>query len=338
MPQSVQHEGHVPHPGQHVLHVAQSSQQFAHEPHTAQQFAHESVPQFTQQSGHEPADGVLGLPKDVPELLLQKRRLGTVSYRPMEERMGTHLQQGQPAQVPHNGQQSEQLPQFEGQRLQRPQLGQQSTHLAQSTQLPAHDPHAEQQFWQTWDQQPEQQSLQVPPEPEVGSAPNEVLVLDTHPPHGQEPQDPQPEPEQHVLQVSHPEQQVGQEPQLEQQSLHGVQFEQTLGQEPQLEQQFLHRVEQQPLEQQSPHDLQSEQQVLHASQLEQQVLQESQPEQSQFKHGRTTPAQFTPAEKGPSNTADVGRNAMSVTYLPRGIGVPPKRWRSPNHSWPPTTG
>ena len=90
---------------------------------------------------------------------------------------GTHLQQGQPAQVPHNGQQSEQLPQLDGQRLQRPQLGQQSTHLAQSTQLPAQDPHAEQQFWQTWDQQPPQQSLQLPPEPEVGSAPNEVLDL-----------------------------------------------------------------------------------------------------------------------------------------------------------------
>ena len=104
-----------------------------------------------------------------------------VSYRPemgtgAEARKGTHLQQGQPAQVPHNGQQSEQLPQLEGQRLQRPQLGQQSTHLAQSTQLPAQDPHAEQQFWQTWAKQPSQQSLQVPP-PEVGSAPNAVLLL-----------------------------------------------------------------------------------------------------------------------------------------------------------------
>ena len=145
---------------------------------------------------------------------------------------------------------------------------------------------------------------------------------DTHPPHGQELQELQPEPEQHVLQASHPEQHVGQEPQLEQQSLHGVQPEQPLGQEPQLEQQLLHRLEQHSLVQQSPHDLQLEQQALHASQLEQQVLQESQPEQSQFKHGRTTPAQFTPATKSLSDAIDVGQNRCLLRTFQEALGYP----------------
>ena len=74
MPQSVQHEGQVPHEGQHTLHDAQSSQQLAHEPHTAQQFAHDSAPQFTQQSGQEPPDGALGLPKDGVVLELLRKR------------------------------------------------------------------------------------------------------------------------------------------------------------------------------------------------------------------------------------------------------------------------
>ena len=76
--------------------------------------------------------------------------------------MDTHLQHGQPPEDPQPGQQLRQFPHAEQQSPQKPHPGQQLAHLAQSSQQLLHDPHAVQQFWQIWDQQLEQQSLQPP--------------------------------------------------------------------------------------------------------------------------------------------------------------------------------